>query len=56
MGNIAGVYGETYGQGDAEADVFFGRNDKRRRLISKEAGTFGGSSSGSTGSATRQTY
>lgn len=56
VGNIAGVYGETYGQSDAEADVFFGRNDKRRRLISKEAATFGGSSSGSTGSAQRQTY
>lgn len=56
VGTIAGVYGETYDQSDAEADVFFGRNDKRRRLVSKETATFGGSSSGSTGSATRQTY
>ncbi len=56
VGKIAGVYGESFDQSDAEADVFFGRNDKRRRLISNEAATFSGRSAGNTGSAQRQSY
>lgn len=56
VGAIAGIYGESYDQSDAERDVFFNDNEKRRRIISKEAATFGGSSSGSTGSAQRSSY
>lgn len=55
-GTIAGVYGDTFDQGDAEDDVFFGRDQKRRKLFSQEKGTFSGSSRGSTGSAQRQGY
>lgn len=53
MGKIANVYGETYTQTDAEQDVFFNNNEKRRRLASWEAATFSGSSRGATGSAQR---
>lgn len=56
VGAAAGVYGETYDQGDAEQDVFFNKSDKRRSIMAKEAATFGGSSAGSTGSAKRQSY
>lgn len=56
VGEIAGIYGETYGQGDAEEDVFFGRSDKRRRIVEAERGTFSGRSQGSTGSASRNPY
>lgn len=56
VGNVAGVYGETYGQSDAEQDVFFNNSEKRRRILSQEAATFGGSSSGQTGSAKRTSY
>lgn len=56
VGRVAGVYGESYGQADAEQDVFFNRNDKRRRIMAQEAATFGGSSRGATGSAQRSSY
>lgn len=56
VGQAAGVYGESYTQDDAEADVFFNRNDKRRRIMSQEAATFGGQSRGNTGSAQRPSY
>jgi hypothetical protein len=56
FGKLGGVYGESYSQSDAENDVFFNQNDKRRRLAAQEAATFSGSSSGSTGSAKRQSY
>lgn len=56
VGRVANVYGETYTQDDAENDVFFNKNDKRRRLMSQEAATFGGSSRGATGSAQRSGY
>lgn len=56
FGKLAGVYGDTYNQSDAESDVFFGQSDKRRKLTSQEAATFGGSSSGATGTAKRQSY
>lgn len=55
FGRIAGVYGESYSQSDAEQDVFFNKNDKRRRLLAQEAATFSGSSRGATGTAQRGT-
>ena len=51
VGRIASVYGESFSQADAEQDVFFNKNEKRRRIMSQEAATFGGSSRGATGSA-----
>lgn len=56
VGGIAGVYGETYSQTDAEDDVFFGKSEKRRKLVSQEEATFRGRSEGATGSARRQSY
>ena len=56
VGRVASVYGETYTQADAEDDVFFNKNDKRRRIMSQEAATFGGSSRGATGSVQRSGY
>lgn len=56
VGRIAGIYGESYGQSDAEQDVFFNRNEKRRRIVAQEQATFSGSSRGQTGSAQRQSY
>lgn len=56
VGRMASVYGESYGQTDAENDVFFGNDAKRRRIVKQEAATFGGSTSGATGSAQRQSY
>lgn len=56
FGKLGSVYGETYTQSDAEGDVLFGQNDKRRRIAAQEAATFGGSSQGATGSAKRQSY
>lgn len=56
VGAAASTYGETYDQSDAEGDVFFNRSDKRRRIMSQEAATFGGRSRGDTGSAKRQSY
>jgi hypothetical protein len=56
FGKIAGIWGENYSQSDAESDVFFNQNDKRRRIMAKEAAAFSGSSQGATGSAQRQSY
>lgn len=56
VGQVASIYGESYGQGDAEQDVFFNKNEKRRRIMAQEAATFSGSSRGATGSAQRQSY
>jgi hypothetical protein len=56
VGHAAGIYGETYNQGDAEQDVFFNKNEKRRRIMSFEQATFSGSSRGATGSADRSSY
>lgn len=56
VGQAASIYGESYDQSDAEQDVFFNKNDKRRRIMSLEAATFGGSSSGATGASKRQSY
>lgn len=56
VGRVASIYGESYTQGDAEQDVFFNQNEKRRRIMAQEAATFGGSSRGSTGSAQRSGY
>lgn len=53
FGRLAGVYGESYTQEDAEEDVFFNRNDKRRKLMAKELSAFSGSSRGMTGKTTR---
>jgi hypothetical protein len=56
IGRVASVYGESFSQADAEQDVFFNKNEKRRRIMSQEAATFGGSSRGATGSAQRGSY
>lgn len=56
FGKLGGVYGDHFTQGDAENDVFFGQSEKRRKLAAQEQATFSGSSRGSTGSATRQSY
>lgn len=56
VGRIAGIYGESYGQDDAEQDVFFNKNEKRRRIMAQEVATYSGSSRGATGSAQRQSY
>lgn len=54
-GKLGGIYGEKYTQGDAESDVFFNQNDKRRRLTAMEQANFSGSSRGATGTAARGT-
>lgn len=56
VGQAASVYGEEFNQGDAERDVFFNDSEKRRRIMSREAATFTGSSRGETGAAKRQSY
>jgi hypothetical protein len=56
VGKVASIYGESYGQDDAEQDVFYNKNEKRQRIMRQEAATFGGSSRGSTGSAQRSGY
>lgn len=56
VGRAGNIYGESYTQSDAESDVFFNKSQKRQRIMANEAATFGGSSSGSTGSAKRQSY
>lgn len=56
VGRAGGVYGIRFDQGDAEKDVFFNDQTKRRKIIAAEEATFGGSSQGSTGSATRSSY
>lgn len=55
FGKIAGAYGESYSQRDAEEDVFFGKDEKRRKLLAKEVATFSGSSRGATGRSDRGT-
>lgn len=55
FGRIAGVYGESYSQADAENDVFFNQSDKRRKLMAREVAAFSGQSRGATGSAQRAT-
>lgn len=56
VGKAASVYGETFNQDDAEQDVFYNKSEKRQRIMRNEAATFGGSSRGQTGSATRSSY
>lgn len=56
VGRVASIYGESYGQDDAEQDVFYNKNEKRQRIMRQEAATFGGSSRGATGSAQRSSY
>ena len=56
VGRTASIYGQSYSQNDAEQDVFFNKSDKRKKIMSQEQATFGGRSSGSTGSAQRQSY
>lgn len=51
FGRLGSIYGEQFTQEDAEEDVFFNKNDKRRRLLAKEVSTFSGSSRGMTGRA-----
>lgn len=56
VGRTAALYGDTYSQSDAENDVFFNRNEKRRQIMSKEQATFSGRTHGDTGTAQRQSY
>lgn len=56
LGQAAGIYGETYDQGDAEQDVFFNKSEKRQRIMGKEAATFSGKTKGDTGSGQRNSY
>lgn len=44
FGQLAKIYGETYSTADAEEDVFFNNNEKRRQLMQREQATFSGSS------------
>lgn len=55
FGQLGSIYGTQYTQADAEKDVFFNQNEKRRKLASAERATFSGSSRGATGSADRGT-
>lgn len=56
LSKIGAIYGESYGQSDAENDVFFNDNAKRRRIASLEQATFSGSSRGATGNVNRHNY
>lgn len=56
VGGLAGIYGDSYNQTDAENDVFFGQSEKRRKIVGQEQATFGGNTRGSTGSASRSSY
>lgn len=56
VGKTASIYGESYDQTDAEQDVFFNKNEKRRRIMAQEQATFSGQSKGATGSASRSDY
>ena len=55
FGSLGKTYGIDYSQQDAEQDVFFNRNDKRKKLANLERANFSGSSRGVTGSADRGT-
>jgi hypothetical protein len=57
VGKLAGLYGESYNQTDAENDVFFNQSDKRQRIVNAERATFGGSGrAANTGSSSRGAY
>lgn len=56
VGKLAGVYGQSFTQSDAENDVFFNQSDKRNRIVSDETAAFQGRSSGATGTAQRTSY
>lgn len=57
VGKIAGVYGDSFDQTDAENDVFFNDSTKRNRLVSNEKGQFSGNGRAqNTGTASRQAY
>ena len=56
VGKVASIYGQSYGQTDAEQDVFFNNNEKRRQIMQQEQATFSGQSKGATGSADRADY
>lgn len=57
VGELGDIYGEKYGQTEAERDVFFNDSAQRTRLVNKERATFGGSGrAANTGSSTRQAY
>ena len=55
FGKLGKTYGLDYGQRDAEQDVFFGQDQKRRKLVALEQATFSGGGRGATGSAQRGT-
>lgn len=44
LGNLGEVHGIQYTQGDAEADVFFNDNEKRRKIVQREVAAFSGRS------------
>ena len=43
VGKMARFHGQTYDQSDAENDVFFNDNEKRRRIVEREVAGFRGS-------------
>lgn len=58
MGRLGAIYGEDFGQGDLEAEVFEQDGDaarKRKRLASRERAQFGGSAGTGRGSLGRST-
>lgn len=55
FGRLGGIYGESFTQEDAEEDVFFNKNQKRRNLLAREIGTFSGSARGQVGRVQRDT-
>lgn len=44
LGNLGEVHGIEYTQSDAEADVFFNDNEKRRKIVQREVAAFSGRS------------
>lgn len=44
LGNLGDIHGIRYGQADAEQDVFFQNEAKRRQIVSAEVAAFAGSS------------
>ena len=55
LGQLGDIYGTYYSQLDAENDVFFGQNDKRRSIVAAEVATWSGRSRGELGGADRGT-
>jgi hypothetical protein len=44
LGNLGDIHGVQYGQKDAENDVFFNQDEKRKKIVQAEVAAFSGSS------------